>query len=192
MEHQEKILFEGEEMDRAISRMAHQILEREGKGSDFALVGVETRGAHLVRRIAQRIKNLSPSSMAPSIGTLDVTPFRDDLEGGGDASRANPVEFPFSLDDKAVILVDDVIYTGRTTRVALDLITQMGKPKRILVAVLVDRGDRELPIKADIVGKNVKVPEGQRVNVMFREADGIDRVIVTEGQRRRARRPNPS
>ncbi len=192
MERQEKILFESEEMERAISRMAHEILEREDEGSELALVGVETRGAHLVRRIAQRIEKLSPSPLALSVGTLDVTPYRDDLEGSGGAIPINPVAFPFSLDDKAVILVDDVIYTGRTTRVALDLITQMGKPKRILVAVLVDRGDRELPIKADIVGKNVRVSEGERVNVMFREADGIDQVMVTEDLRRRVRRPNPS
>ncbi len=177
-------------MERAITRMAHEILEQIEKGQNFAVVGIETRGGYLVKRIAQRIEALNSSVIA--VESMDVTSFRDDLARDVGTGLQSPISFPFSLDDRVVFLVDDVIYTGRTTRVALDLITQMGNPIKILVAVLVDRGDRELPIKADIVGKNVRVSEGQRVNVLFREADGIDRVVVGGDQPRKVRPPSQS
>ena len=190
MESKEKVLLEGEEMERAMTRMAHEILEKIEKGQDFALVGIESRGGYLVKRIAQRINSFNSGVVA--VGTMDVTPFRDDLVAGSAAGSPIPISFPFSLDDRVVFLVDDVLYTGRTTRVALDLITQMGKPTKVLVAVLVDRGDRELPIRADIVGKNVRVSEEERVNVLFREADGIDRVVVGGETPRKIRQPSPS
>ncbi len=179
MERLDQVLFEGEEIERATSRMAHEILECEGKGEGLTLVGIQTRGAHLVQRIAQKIGSFSGA--VPPVGSIDVTPYRDDQKGVTGTSPP-PVQFPFSIDEKTLILVDDVIYTGRTIRAALDLISQLGKPKRILVGVLVDRGDRELPIKADIVGKNVRVPGLSRVNVFLSELDGVDQVTVSDGQ----------
>jgi len=179
MERLDQILFEGEDIDRATSRMAHEILECEEKREGLTLVGIQTRGAHLVQRIAQKIGSFSGA--VPPVGFIDVTPYRDDQKGVIETSPP-PVQFPFSIDEKTLILVDDVIYTGRTIRAALDLISQLGKPKRILVGVLVDRGDRELPIKADIVGKNVRVPGLSRVNVFLSELDGVDQVTVSDGQ----------
>ena len=179
MERSNQVLFEGQEIERATSRMAHEILESEGKGGELALVGIQTRGAHLVQRIAKKIGSFS--GVVPPVGSIDVTPYRDDQKGVTETSPP-PVQFPLSIDEKTLILVDDVIYTGRTIRAALDLISHLGSPKRILVAVLVDRGDRELPIKADIVGKNVRVPGLSRVNVFLSELDGVDKVTVSEGQ----------
>ncbi|MBI3061367.1 MAG: bifunctional pyr operon transcriptional regulator/uracil phosphoribosyltransferase, partial [Deltaproteobacteria bacterium] len=119
------------------------------------------------------------------VGIIDVRPYRDDIEKAGGIAGPPPVETPVSVDDKTVILVDDVIYRGRTIRAALELVGHLGKPRRILVATLVDRGARELPIKADIIGKNVRVADSQRVNVLLQESDGVDQVTVTEyGQRK--------
>lgn len=168
--------------------MAHEILERNEKVEKLGLIGIRTRGAHLVRRIAQKIESFS--GIAPPASIIDVTPYRDDLEGRGNTANPSPVEVPLSLDEKTIVLIDDVIYTGRTIRAALDLITHLGKPKRIFVAVLVDRGSRELPIKADIVGKNVRVSGSERINVLLRESDGVDQVIVTKDQRRAFRQPS--
>ncbi len=179
MERLDQVLFQGEDIERATSRMAHEILESEGNGEGLALVGIQTRGAHLVQRIAEKIGSFSGT--VPPVGSIDVTPYRDDQKAKDETSPPS-VQFPISIDEKTLILVDDVIYTGRTIRAALELIFQLGKPKRILVAVLVDRGDRELPIKADIVGKNVRVPGLSRVNVLLSELDGVDQVTVTEEQ----------
>ncbi len=179
MERLDQILFEGEDIERATSRMAHEILECEEKREGLALVGIQTRGAQLVQRIAKKIESFS--GIIPPVGSIDVTPYRDDQKRGP-ATDLLPVQFPISIDKKTLVLIDDVIYTGRTIRAALDLISQLGKPKRILVGVLVDRGDRELPIKADIVGKNVRVPGLSRANVFLSELDGVDKVTVSEGQ----------
>ncbi len=179
MERLDRVLFEGEDIQRATSRMAHEILECEGKGNELALVGIQTRGAQLVQRIAKKIESFS--GIIPPVGSIDVTTYRDDQKRGP-ATDLLPVQFPISIDKKTLVLIDDVIYTGRTIRAALDLISHLGSPKRILVAVLVDRGDRELPIKADIVGKNVRVPGLSRVNVFLSELDGVDKVTVSEGQ----------
>jgi len=190
MERQERLLIKSEEIERIIGRMAHEIVERNDGLEDLALIGIRTRGAELVRRIAHKIAAFSVS--APLVGIIDITPYRDDrkrAESGGDSL---PIEAPFSLDDKRVVLIDDVIYTGRTIRAALDLMTHRGRPRRILVAVLVDRGERELPIKADIVGKNIQVSESERVNVFFLESNGADQVTVSKDQHEALRRPNNS
>lgn len=177
MERQ-KILLKGEQMEAAIRRMAHEILERERDHASLALIGIESRGRYLTRRIAGCLESFGSS--APQVGTIDITPYRDDRKKTGAEAGDIPALLSFSLDDKAVVLVDDVIYTGRTIRAALDLLLQLGSPGKILVAVLVDRGDRELPIKADIVGKNVRVSKDDRVNVLFRETDGVDEVLVAK------------
>jgi pyrimidine operon attenuation protein/uracil phosphoribosyltransferase len=171
---EKQILLETEEVQRIISRMAHEILEKIGGVTDLALLGIRSRGAHLVRRIGKRIETFCGS--APSVGIVDVTPYRDDVTPS--KATAEPAS-TITVDEKTVVLVDDVIYTGRTIRAALDLVGRLGKPKKILVAILVDRGQRELPIKADIVGKNVEVRESERVNVLLEEADGVDLVTVS-------------
>ncbi len=176
-----QILLLEEEVQRIISRMAHEILEKKSSDTDLALLGIRSRGAYLVHRIARKITTISGAP--PPVAEIDITPCRDDIEQK--QADAIAVDVPISVEDKTVVLVDDVIYTGRTVRAALDLVGYLGRPKRIMVAILVDRGDRELPIKADIVGKNVQVPSWARVNVMLEEADGVDQVIVTESRERR-------
>lgn len=171
-------MLDSEDMQRTISRMAHEIVEKDGKVEDLSLIGIRSRGADLVRRIAQKIAALTGT--APSVAIIDVTPYRDDIARG--ESPTIP-QLPVTMDEKTVVLVDDVIYRGRTIRAALDLMGHLGKPKRILVAVLIDRGNRELPIKADIVGKNVEVAESERINVLLRESDGVDQVTVTSDRR---------
>lgn len=172
--------MQGEEVQRVISRMAHEIVERNGGVEDLALIGIRSRGAHLVRRIARKIEEWN--GIVPPVGVIDITPYRDDVERGEQARELPASEVRVSVDEKTVILVDDVIYRGRTIRAALDLVGHLGKPKRILVAILVDRGERELPIKADIVGKNIHVAGSERVNVLLQELDGVDQVTVTRNQ----------
>lgn len=169
-----------EELQRIVQRMSHEIVEKNGGLDGLVLVGIRTRGAYLARRIARKIEALAGS--APAIGIIDVTPYRDDLTRVELVNNSQAVEVRVSVDEKTVVLVDDVIFTGRTVRAALDLIHHLGKPKKILVAILVDRGERELPIKADIVGKNVQVADSERVNVLLQESDGIDRVVVTRNR----------
>lgn len=180
IEMEKQILLKSEEVQRTISRMAHEIVEKNGGIEDLALIGIRSRGAHLVRRLARKIESLS--GKLPPVGIIDVTPYRDDIEREGRVTESLSKTLAVSVEEKTVVLVDDVIYTGRTIRAALELITHLGKPKRILVAILVDRGDRELPIKADIVGKNFKVADSERVNVMLQESDGVDQVTVTMNQ----------
>ena len=178
MNQDKRVLLNSEDMQRTISRMAHEIVEKNGSVEDLSLIGIRSRGADLVRRIAQKIEALTGT--APSVAIIDVTPYRDDV--GSEGPQTIP-QVPVAVHEKTVVLVDDVIYRGRTIRAALDLVGHLGKPKKILVAVLVDRGNRELPIKADIVGKNIHVAESERINVLLRESDGVDQVTVT-GDRR--------
>ncbi|MBI2540572.1 MAG: bifunctional pyr operon transcriptional regulator/uracil phosphoribosyltransferase PyrR [Deltaproteobacteria bacterium] len=183
MDQGKQVLMQEEEIQRTISRMAHEIVEKNGGTESLALIGIRSKGAHLVRRIAKKIESLNGAAVP--VGIIDVRPYRDDVEKAGGIAGPPPVETPVSVDDKTVILVDDVIYRGRTIRAALELVGHLGKPRRILVATLVDRGARELPIKADIIGKNVRVADSQRVNVLLQESDGVDQVTVTEyGQRK--------
>jgi len=173
-------LLEREEIRRTISRMAHEVIEKCGGAGDLALIGIRSRGAHLVRRLALKIESLSGS--LPPVGIVDVTPYRDDLEKPSPDHPAR-MDTPVAIDDRTVVLVDDVIYRGRTIRAALDMIGNLGKPKKVLLAILIDRGDRELPIRPDIVGKNVRAEKSERVNVLFEESDGVDQVTVTKQER---------
>jgi pyrimidine operon attenuation protein/uracil phosphoribosyltransferase len=177
----EKILLRSEEVQRTTSRMAHEIVEKGGSVGQIALIGIRTRGGHLVRRIAQKMESFCGTT--PLVGIIDVTSYRDDLGRKERGGVPIPDEIPSSLDEKTVVLVDDVIYTGRTVRAALEMTSRWGKPGKIMVAVLVDRGDRELPIKADIVGKNVQASASERVNVYLEESDGIDQVTVSGNPR---------
>lgn len=183
MEQGKQVLMQGDEVERTISRMAHEIVEKNGGTENLALIGIRSKGEHLVRRIARKIEKLNRP--IPLVGILDVRPYRDDVEQAPKIAESAPMDVRVSVDDKTVVLVDDVIYRGRTIRAALEMVGRLGKPKRVLVAILVDRGARELPIKADIVGKNVRVADSQRVNVLLQESDGVDQVTVTEYALRR-------
>jgi pyrimidine operon attenuation protein / uracil phosphoribosyltransferase len=175
-----QILLEQEEMGRIISRMAHEVLEKTADPSELVLIGIRSRGVHLARRLARKVEAVA--NMLPPVGVIDISQYRDDRSRDASSSPAVPFEVPVSVDDKIVVLVDDVIFRGRTIRAAMEAVGRLGQPKRILVAVLVDRGARELPIRADIVGKNVEVGEAERVNVMLQESDGIDRVATVQWQ----------
>jgi pyrimidine operon attenuation protein / uracil phosphoribosyltransferase len=171
---EKKVLLNDAEIERTITRIAREISEKVDKIENLALLGIRSRGAYLVRRIVKKIE--TAAGLAPHFGEIDITPYRDDL-----ASPEAPDRSPLSIaiDDKTVVLIDDVINTGRTARAALDLVTRLGKPAKILLAVLVDRGSRQLPIRADIVGKNIQVEASERINVLLKESDGFDRVTVT-------------
>jgi pyrimidine operon attenuation protein / uracil phosphoribosyltransferase len=162
-------------IDRALRRISHEILERNASDLDgLALVGVLTRGVPLARRISENIRLFEGLDIP--VGSLDITLHRDDLEGGDPRLRGSSV--PFEVAGRTVVLVDDVLYTGRTARAAMDALLELGRPAAIRLAILVDRGHRELPIRADHVGKNVPTARGERVLVNLSETDGEDGVIV--------------
>jgi len=167
-------------MARALARIAHEILERNAHIEDVALVGIRTRGVPLARRIAKTLHEISGHEVA--CGALDITLYRDDLSGNAPGDRPQPVihktEIDFSIDGKVILLVDDVLYTGRTIRSALDALIDFGRPRAIQLVCLIDRGHRELPIKADYVGKNIPTAPAQNVQVHLAEIDGRDEVEV--------------
>ena len=174
------IALDAQRISRSLARIAHEILERHPSVDDLALVGIRRRGVPLAKRLAQAIHDINGSDVPT--GALDITLYRDDLMRT--AIAAQPVirrtEIPFSIDDKRILLVDDVLYTGRTIRAALDALIEFGRPKAIQLAVLVDRGHRELPIKADYVGKNLPTSRTQSVQVHLHEVDGRDEVEILE------------
>jgi pyrimidine operon attenuation protein/uracil phosphoribosyltransferase len=181
MTEDKQIVLEKDELARTVSRMAHEIVEKTPSVGELALIGIRSRGVYLAHRLERKIQEIA--KISPPLGVLDVGPYRDDRAQPG-AGNGGLLEVPFSVDGKTVVLIDDVIFRGRTIRAAMDAVERLGQPKRILVAVLVDRGARELPIRADIVGKNVDAGEGQRVNVLLTESDGIDQVTVGQWQSR--------
>jgi pyrimidine operon attenuation protein/uracil phosphoribosyltransferase len=164
---------------RALSRIAHEICERNNGASQITLLGIPTRGAHLARRLSKLIENIEGSPI--QVGTLDTTLFRDDLRLK--APRAlMPTSIPaLGIEGRTVILVDDVLYSGRTIRAALDALGDIGRPARVQLAVLIDRGHRELPIRADFVGKNIPTSTSQSVKVLLTELDGADDVLISDG-----------
>jgi pyrimidine operon attenuation protein / uracil phosphoribosyltransferase len=164
-------------LDRALTRIAHEILEKNGGASDLAFVGLRTRGVTLAQRLAARIAQID-GAMLP-VGTLDITLYRDDLGLRG-APVIRGTDIPFSIKNKTVVLVDDVLFTGRTIRAALDAIIDLGRPKAIQLAILIDRGHRELPIRPDYIGKNLPTSRRESVAVRLREHDGEDRVVIEE------------
>jgi len=175
MAQEQQVVLEQGEIGRAVRRMAHEIVEKGSGPHAVVLIGIRSRGVHLARRLAGVIEEIS--KVAPPVAVIDVSPFRDDRATPGSPVGSFAIEAP--VDDKTVILIDDVIYRGRTVRAAMDAIERLGQPRRIIVAVLIDRGARELPIRADIVGRNVDAGEGYRVNVRLREADGVDQVTIS-------------
>jgi len=163
-------------MSRALQRMAVEIVELSHGTDDLVLIGIQRRGVELAERIAKLIEKAEGATAAIPRGALDITLYRDDLETVGPKPVIGETHIPGDLTDKHAVIVDDVLYTGRTVRAALDELADFGRPKRISLCVLVDRGGRELPIQADIVGKAVKTVPGERVDVQVEELDGRDQV----------------
>jgi pyrimidine operon attenuation protein / uracil phosphoribosyltransferase len=174
------VVMDADRMGRSLARIAHEILERNRAVGELALVGIRTRGVPLARRLAKAIRDINGHEVPT--GTLDITLYRDDLmrHAVGPQPLIRRTEIPFSIDDKRILLVDDVLYTGRTIRAALDALIDFGRPKAIQLIVLVDRGHRELPIKADYVGKNLPTSLAQSVQVHLIEIDGKDEVEIQE------------
>jgi pyrimidine operon attenuation protein / uracil phosphoribosyltransferase len=179
------VVMDADRIGRSLARIAHEILERNRGIEDLALIGIRTRGVPLAKRLARAISEITAHGKAAvnvPTGALDITLYRDDLMRH--AVSAQPVvrrtEIPFSIDDKRILLVDDVLYTGRTIRAALDALIEFGRPRSIQLVVLVDRGHRELPIKADYVGKNLPTSLSQSVQVHLQEIDGRDEVEIQD------------
>ena len=167
-------------IDRSLTRISHEILERNKGLRTIGLVGVQTRGVPLARRLAARLGAID--GKAPPVGVLDINLYRDDLSRIADHPILKRTEIPYDLDDAVVILVDDVLFTGRTVRAALDALMDLGRPRQIQLAVLVDRGHRELPVRADFVGKNLPTAETERVDVRLTETDGEDEVVIVKDE----------
>ena len=174
-EHARSRVLTQDGIDRSLRRVSHEILERNATSLDtLALVGVLTRGAPLAHRISDNLRRFE--GLDAPVGSLDITLHRDDLSGDEPGVKGSRI--PFDVTGKTIVLVDDVLYTGRTARAAMDALLELGRPAAIRLAVLVDRGHRELPVRADFVGKNVPTARGQRVLVNLEETDGEDGVIV--------------
>ena len=176
------IIMDGDRLGRTLTRIAHEILERNRSTESLALVGIRTRGDVLAKRLAKVLEDTT--SKPVRTGALDITLYRDDVmrHTVGPQPLVRRTEIPFSIDDQKILLVDDVLYTGRTIRAALDALIDFGRPKEIQLIVLVDRGHRELPIKADYVGKNVPTSLKETVTVRLAETDGADEVSVSQAQ----------
>jgi len=164
------------DMARAVGRIAHEIIERNGSTEDIVLVGMRTRGVPLARRLGSAIQSFVGVSVP--IGALDIGLYRDDVSGLGEKRSGKDTEVPTDITGKDVVLVDDVLYTGRSIRAAMDALMDLGRPSSIQLAVLVDRGHRELPIRADYAGKNIPSSRDEEVSVQVKEVDGVDRVTI--------------
>ena len=175
------VVMDAERISRTLTRIAHEIVERNKGVEALALVGIRTRGVHIARRLALSLREITGHDIPT--GALDITLYRDDLmrHAVGPQPLVRRTEIPFSIDDRKILLVDDVLYTGRTTRAALDALIDFGRPKAIQLIVLVDRGHRELPIKADYVGKNLPTASDESVQVCLQETDGRDEVVLQGG-----------
>ena len=166
-------------IDRALTRVAHEILEKNKGAGEIVLVGIQRGGVHIARRLAARIREIEKVDVP--VGSLDITMYRDDLSTRKSQPVLQATDITFDIKDKIMVLVDDVLFTGRTIRAALNSVMDYGRPKRIQLAVLVDRGHRELPIRADFVGKNLPTSAKEKVEVMFTE-DGVEEKIVILGE----------
>ncbi|MFH1777820.1 MAG: bifunctional pyr operon transcriptional regulator/uracil phosphoribosyltransferase PyrR [Candidatus Omnitrophota bacterium] len=177
MDEKSKIMDEGM-IKRSLMRMAHEILEKNKGTKNLVIVGIRTRGAYLAKRLSDIIREIDDGE-AP-VGILDITLYRDDLTSVANQPIVRSTEISFDINDKNLILVDDVLYTGRTIRCALDELIDFGRPASIQLAVLVDRGHRELPIRADYIGKNVPTSQDEIVEVKLKEVDKVDEVVIME------------
>jgi len=180
----ERVLLDEDDLERTLRRIAHEIVEGHRDISTLALVGIYTRGVTLAQRLRARIEEFTGT--APATGALDITFYRDDLSVRSGEQRAHPqpvvkaTRLDFPLEGKSVVVVDDVLYTGRTIRAAIEALFDYGRPQRVQLAVLVDRGHRELPIRPDYVGKTLPTARYQRINVQLLEVDEVDRVVLVQ------------
>jgi pyrimidine operon attenuation protein/uracil phosphoribosyltransferase len=171
------VILESPDISRALKRIAHEILERNKGPGELALIGIRKRGVPLAERLGEEIARIE--GHGPPVGALDVSFYRDDI-GLRQPSEISDTRLPFDLDGRSVVLVDDVLFTGRTARAAIDALVDFGRPRSVQLAVLVDRGHRELPIRADFVGKNIPTARKEEVKVMLTETDGTDEVVIEE------------
>lgn len=169
-------LMDKDAIERSIMRMAHEILEKNKGTQELCLIGIRDRGEHLAKRLAEAIEKIDKTQVP--VGILDITLYRDDLAKAGGQPMVQKTEIDFDITGKNVVLVDDVICAGRTIRAALDALIDFGRPKAIQLAVLVDRGHRELPIRADYVGKNIPTSKEEKIEVRLEECDGKDEVVI--------------
>jgi len=174
-------VMDADDVRRAITRIAHEILERNGGIDSLALIGIQTRGSYLAKRVADAIESIEGERVP--VGVLDITLYRDDLQTIAEQPVVNESDIPFDVQGKTIVLVDDVLYTGRTVRAALDEIIDFGRPKSVQLAAIIDRGHRELPIRADYVGKNVPTSETESIAVRMTEKDGADEVLIQSFER---------
>jgi len=172
----EKMLMDADTMERTIKRITHEILEMTGGCEDLLLVGIRTRGDHIAKRVAEYVHEFE--GIRVPVGLLDITLYRDDLITNVANAYLKETEIPFPVTNKKIVLIDDVLYTGRTVRAAIEGILDFGRPRYIRLAVLVDRGHRELPIRADVVGKNIPTSAQEMVQVHVQEEDGRDDVLL--------------
>jgi len=179
---QEKTIVMGEsEIKRALVRIAHEIVEKNKGATNLALIGVRTRGVFLAERLAQEIFKIEKKEIP--VGILDITLYRDDLSLVARQPLVVKTEIPFDVSQKKIVLIDDVLYTGRTIRAAMDAIVDLGRPQVIQLAVLIDRGHREFPIRADYIGKNLPTSRKEMVKVKLKEIDGEDKVVIMNESR---------
>ncbi len=174
----ENLILDERQISRVLARISHEISERNAGARNLVVVGIQTRGAHLARRLAKLLTELERLNVP--VGEMDITFYRDDIETRPDRPIVKKTNLPFSIDDKIVILVDDVLFTGRTVRAALDELVDFGRPRAVQLAVLVDRGHRELPIRADYIGKNIPTSQSQEVVVRVKETDRQDSVSLKD------------
>jgi pyrimidine operon attenuation protein/uracil phosphoribosyltransferase len=171
-----KVIMTAEDIRRTIARISHEIIERNKSLSDIILVGMRTRGVPLANRLAANIKAFEGTDIP--VGALDISLYRDDLDSLDLKPVINSTQIPVSIDGKSVVLVDDVLFTGRSSRAAMDALIDLGRPSTIQLAVLVDRGHRELPIRADYIGKNIPSARSEEIKVDLTETDGLDQVAI--------------
>ncbi|WP_308167401.1 bifunctional pyr operon transcriptional regulator/uracil phosphoribosyltransferase PyrR [Catellatospora tritici] len=179
MQAPSKIVLAAADVQRVVDRIAHQILEKTQGAGDVVLLGIATRGVPIARRLAERIRAFEGREIP--VGTLDITLYRDDLRRNSIRAVGRTEEPPGGVDGRRVVLVDDVLFSGRTIRAALDALSDLGRPAAVQLAVLVDRGHRQLPIRADYVGKNIPTALSEQVKVRLQEIDGSDEVVLTAG-----------
>ena len=175
---EQRVLLDEAAINRALTRIAHEIIEKNKGVSDLVLIGIKTRGIFLAKKLGERINQIEGCNIP--IGELDITLYRDDLSEKGDQPFIKGSEIPFSIANKKIVLVDDVLYTGRTVRAALDAIIDLGRPQMIQLAVLIDRGHRELPIRPDYIGKNVPTAKQEVISVQLIETDQQEQVIIQQ------------
>ena len=180
--HEKRQLMSESEIERTLVRLAHEIVEKNNGAKDLGLVGVRRRGVPLAQRLAQLIQRIEKEKSPVPVGTLDITLYRDDLSTLGPKPVVQKTEVGFPITGKNIILVDDVLYTGRTVRAALDALFRQGRPKKVQLCVLIDRGHRELPVEATFVGRIVQTTDEEIIKVQLREIDDAEKVLVVESR----------